>query len=91
MSEMVERVARTIYDNRFGLDGLEFLEDEPWKAAIDTALAVIASMREPTDEMREAWKQFEPTWDCSIPPQLNYQLGSGPGSHWQAGIDAVLK
>lgn len=70
---MVHRVAQAIYANRFGPDGLEFLEKEPWRAAIDTARAAIEAMRKLTPEMLQAgqgWDGIPATWNRMIDAAL---------------------
>lgn len=82
MTEMVERVARAI-----GAACYDILSSYMAKSA---ARAAIEVMREPTEAMTLAWRQFEPTWGCQAPPRLIHKLGSNPYSHWVAGIDAAL-
>ena len=51
-----EQIAREIYRNKPGPDGLEFLEPEPWRSCIDAARAVLKLMREPDAKMlEEGW------------------------------------
>lgn len=53
MNEMVERLAKTIYANNYGPDGTEVFDEEPWRAAVPAAEAVIEMLREPTEGMKD--------------------------------------
>jgi hypothetical protein len=44
-NKLIEEVAKAIYENRPGPDGLEFLDEEPWRSCIDAAIAAIDVIR----------------------------------------------
>lgn len=53
MSEMIERVARVLYEDEIGA-GFDETYNERKTRFLDRARRVVAAMREPTDEMRDA-------------------------------------
>ncbi len=79
MTEMIERVARVIWE-RVNLGGTT------WEDYAPTAKAAIEAMREPTKEMEEAGDDLD---DWGVPSDP----GSGNASalaHWHAMIGAAL-
>lgn len=78
MSEMVERVAKAIWDSPlfFGLITDEKRRDGSWHDCTALARAAIEAMREPTDEMVLASEAIDAVY---------------PSEHWRAMIDAALK
>lgn len=85
MSEMVERVARAIYETWARNRSVT----EPWdevrrlghsiaEEAMSEARAAIEAMREPTDEQRNAYYE------------LSHRTETMSDAHWERAIDAIL-
>ncbi len=77
MSEMIERVAKAIYDRTLEDDQLADY-GLPMADAITCAKAAIEAMREPTQDMLNAGKAIMTDYDDSL-------------ECWQAMIDEALK
>ena len=88
MSEMVERVARAICvkncedpdEASYGFLGTGDPKSFAWRGYIPHAIAALAALREPTEEMVRA------AYD-----QTMNGIGSMPRAYWQAMIDEALK
>lgn len=79
--EMIERVARAIFEAMDVADGLDGSSAERY------ALAAIEAMREPTDDMARAGFSS----DAFRTPMLRLEADFEPKAVWQAMIDAALK
>lgn len=84
MTEMVERVARAIYD-------ADPIRDKSMAVARKKAIAAIEAMREPTDDMIYVGEGY-----CDFMlPSTHDNTGSGRRKEfrmgWQAAIDHALK
>jgi hypothetical protein len=81
MSEMVERVARAIFEAEYtGGEGDEYRWERSQDAYRVQARAAIEAMREPTDAMRDAMRLAN----------TNIAGGYGGPGGWEAAIDAAL-
>jgi len=78
MSDMVERVARTIYESHNFVESWDSLKDVWRPAWLEQAHAAIAAMRDPTEEMLEAPD------DGDTNPRMRRYI-------WRAMIDEALR
>lgn len=94
MSEMIERVARALFEEWLTKEGVIREQAQngpypPWERQgemghrpwLQSARAAINAMREPTDDM----------WSAMRLANLNIAGGYGGPSGWEAAIDAALK
>ena len=91
MSEMIERVARSICGTMSGAG-----DDHQWEMFVDEARAAIEAMREPTEAQLEAAENIVVGFDDFACGDGNIYLGI-PGypqkarDVWAALVDAALK
>jgi hypothetical protein len=92
MNEMVERVARALYEARWGggdWDTLAKQRNAEFEIAkwMPMALAAIAAMREPTAKMAEAGEDTLTSWDQDDGNRCECDAKKV----WPAMIDAALR
>lgn len=87
MSEMLEKVARSIIAARAGdaaADYAQQWDNANWREALRQARAAVEALREPSEGMVEAWSDAEEGFDHPTEYYLNR-------SRYAAMIDHILK